>query len=378
MFVPGAFPGDRVIPLSVHDRGSWGRATAWNLDESSPERRTPACEYAERCGGCDWMAWSREAQIQGKQAVVVDAMRRTGGIEVAAPSILAPGPELGWRGRVRLTVTDDGAEIGFVARGSHDVVPIERCVVATDGVNEGITRVRELAREGALHGVASVELRSAPRGAPVVARAHMRERGTRPPVELTRRLPAGFQAWPLPRDVVLEASPESFTQVHDEGNLSLVDLVLAGVGEGEGCVVDACCGAGNFTLPLMATHRRVRAFDQSRAAIADLRRSAEAQGLVAEDIRVARMEAELRRLAQTRLPVDAVVLDPPRSGAKAALPALLRLAPARIVYVACDPVSLARDTKSLVKGGYSLEALSCVDLFPQTHHVESVAVFVKK
>lgn len=321
------------------------------------------------------MAWDRQAQLRGKQEIVVDAMRRTGGLSIDAPAIFAPGPELGWRGRIRLTVSDDGLDIGFLARGSHDVIPIERCPVATEPVNEGIGQIRRLAEDGALRGVASVELRGAPRGASVVARAHMKDRHAHPPAELKNQLPSGAQAWPLPGGATLEASPESFTQVHDEANQSLVELVLASVGEGDGCVVDACCGAGNFTLPLMATHRDVRAFDQSRTAIADLRRAAESQGLVADDIRVARMEPELRRLAQAGTPVQVVVLDPPRAGAKAAVPALLRLAPQRIVYVACDPVSLARDTKALQTGGYSLRKLTCVDLFPQTHHVESVAVF---
>ncbi len=380
LFVPGGLPGDGIVATALDVRGSWARATSWELAVPSPQRRTPPCALADRCGGCDWISWVRSAQLEGKATLVVDALRRTGGIEARPPVVEHAGPELGWRGRVRLTVAQDGSQLGFLARGSHEVVDVPRCPVATDAVNEGLLRLRTFARDHGLRGVKSVELRSAPRGAAVSARVELESQrsgaAARTAAAVEALFPADPQSWPLPGDVWLSASPGTFTQVHDEANLRLVEAVLAGVGDGAGLVLDACCGAGNFTLPLLAAGRDVRAFDQSRDAIADLRRAASAHGLVPDDVRAARMEPELRRLARERLPVQAVILDPPRKGIRDAVPALLALRPERIVYVACDPVSLARDARALLAGGYALHDLRCIDLFPQTHHVETVGVFV--
>ncbi|MCO4771421.1 MAG: class I SAM-dependent RNA methyltransferase [Deltaproteobacteria bacterium] len=332
------------------------------------------------------MQRDRAEQLRGKAAMVVDALRRTGRLEVSSPDVLAEGPALGWRARVRLTVAEDGRTVGFLARGTHEVVDIPRCLVATDAVNEGIEVLRAVAAEFGLAGIASVELRSAPAGPAVVALVHPAPGETPNPRAvglLKSQLPVSVgqgpaegarQRWPLPEGAWLEAAPSAFTQVHDDANLALVRLVLGAVAEVDGTVVDACCGAGNFALPLAAQGRNVLAFDASSAAVRDLARAAEAQDLPVRAW-VGDMGRELDRLAREKNPVGVVVLDPPRKGAKDALKALSRLAPSRVVYVACDPVSLARDARSLVDRGYALGSVTCVDMFPQTHHVETVAVF---
>jgi len=379
--VPGALPGDRIRPLQLTGKARWARAEAHELVAPSPERRTPPCPVADRCGGCDWMAWERPAQLKGKAQLAADALTRIGGVEVPPPDVITAGDELGWRGRVRLSVSRDGRAVGFKARGSHDVVDLERCPVATPAVNAGISAVREAMQAGGLRGVEGVTLRSAPDGAPVVARVHTRGRlpgGTQRSLAALRvAIPEGkaaaraAQRWPL-GGAWIAPRIDSFTQVHDAANVALVDLVSRHVDAVPGLVVDACSGAGNFALPLAASGRAVVAFDLSAAAIDDLGRAATAQGL---DVpaRVGGMQQELERLAGDD--VGVVVLDPPRKGAKEAVPALLALAPRRIVYVACDPASLGRDTRALLAGGYALAHVTCVDLFPQTHHVETVAVF---
>lgn len=368
-------------PLRLTEKARWARADDHKLISPSPERRDPPCEYADRCGGCDWIAWERDAQLAGKASLAADALTRIGGLETEPPEVISAGGELGWRGRVRLSVSRDGRSVGFKARGSHDVVDIERCAVATDAVNDGLAAVRAATRIGGLRGVEGVTLRSAPDGAPVVARVHTRGRlpaGTRRSLGALREaLPEGRaadragQRWPL-HGAWIAPRVDSFTQVHDAANVALVGLVLRMVGEVDGLVVDACSGAGNFALPLAAAGRSVRAFDLAGGAIEDLGHAAAAQGL-AIPTRVGGMKDEIERLVGED--VGVVVLDPPRKGAKEAIPALLALAPTRLVYVACDPASLGRDARALTAGGYALTQLTCVDLFPQTHHVETVAVF---
>ena len=376
VFVPGGLPGDRIRIDRLDDRGRWGRATAWTLAAPSPERRAPPCRHAERCGGCDWMGWSPEAQRRGKARIVVDAMRRTGGLEVLEPEVLHAGGEAGWRGRITLRVGRSG--VGFLRRGSHEVVTIDRCMVATDAVNEGLAALVRLG-PAPLRGVSTVELRSAPEGASITAVAEGPRR-RRPPRGALRAIDRALGVaderprWPFPGGW-LEASTGAFTQVHDAANQLLVAEVCEAVAELDGVVVDACCGAGNFSLPLAAAGHRVLAFDVAGPAVEDLKHAAGMQGLAIE-CSVGSMESELGRLAAGAVDVVAVILDPPRRGAKESIPALLELAPARVVYVACDPVSLARDARTLLgTGAYGLTSLRCVDMFPNTHHVETVAVF---
>lgn len=394
VFVPGGLPGDSVTLDDLEDKGRWARARAWSLSTPSPDRVDPACPIAASCGGCDWMAWDLPAQRAGKAAIVADALRRTGGIEVEPPVVLG-ADALGYRSRVRLAARD--GVVGFRGRGSHGVVAVERCAVASDAVNAAIEQVAAL--DPPPPGVLEIELRADAEGAiarVLLDRVGKPERtwvymlGQRVPCVVDQRkgrrtvrlhgrwIPPepARQSWDVAEGVTLLASARAFTQVHPAANRLLVQTVLDAVPDEAATFVDAWCGAGNFALPLLARGLRGLGIDNSRDAIEDAQVAARDQSLPGTfetgDVRRELGKAvERSRLTQP----DLLVVDPPRAGAKKAMDALLAIGPKRIVYVACDPVSLARDAKTLLARGWSLTALTCVDLFPQTHHVETVAVF---
>ena len=392
VFVPGGLPGDVVSIDALDDKGRWGRATAWTLTTPSDERVQPACPIADRCGGCDWMAWALQAQRAGKAQIVVDALRRTGGVKVDAPQVLG-GEDLGYRARIRLAAA--GGVLGFRQRRSHGVVAVEQCPVADPALNEALNVLGTL--EPPPVGILEVELRADELG--VMARVLL-DRVDKPErtwvYMLGQRMPTvadqrkgrrvvrlhgrwippepDRQSWPVTDEIRLHASSRAFTQVNPLGNRLLVQTVLDAVPEGAETFVDAYCGAGNFSLPLLARGLRGIGMDGSKDAIEDATWASAEQGLqgrfVAGDIAKGLVQAV--KAAAISQP-DVLVVDPPRAGAKKALPALVAVEPKRIIYVACDPVSLARDVQALQARSWRLTGLTCVDLFPQTHHVETVA-----
>lgn len=391
--MPGGLPGDVVSVDDFEDKGRWGRARRWTLATPSAERVEPACPIADTCGGCDWMAWQEDAQRSGKAQIVVDALRRTGGVDVEPPPVLGSAP-LGYRARIRLAAAD--GVLGFRERGSHGVVPVQSCPVANLALNEALVTLRSL--QPPPTGVLEVELRAD--AETLVARVLLdrvgkAERtwvymlGQRMPTVADQRkgrrvvrlhgrwIPPepARQSWPVTDTIRLHASSRAFTQVNPGGNRLLVQTVLDAVPEGAETFIDAYCGAGNLSLPLLARGLRGLGMDGSTDAIEDAIWAAEEQDLegtfVVGDI--ARKLVQAARDSRVSTP-DVLIVDPPRAGAKKALAALLAVEPRRIIYVACDPVSLARDIHALQARGWRLSALTCVDLFPQTHHVETVAV----
>ena len=186
-----------------------------------------------------------------------------------------------------------------------------------------------------------------------------------------RRLSGDPTLWLSVGDLRLRASPRTFYQVNLELNAVLVDLVVAAVREARPQrTLDLYAGNGNFTLPLARhTDAPVLAVEREGQATADLAASAEAAGL-----RVPVLTLPVERFDPSREPFDVVVLDPPRAGAPGVVPRLLRNRPRRIVYVACHPPSAARDLRPALKAGYRLVRAQALDLFPDTHHVETVAI----
>lgn len=393
VFVPGGLPGDLVSVDDFDDKGRWGRARSWTLVTASDDRVAPPCAIADRCGGCDWMGWRADAQRAGKAQIVVDALRRTGGLEVDVPAVVA-ATELAYRARIRLACVD--GVMGFRERGSHGVVPVQECAVAQPALNEALIMLRTL--EAPPKGVLEVELRADAEGLlarVLLDRVGKTERtwvyllGQRIPTVVDQRkgrrvvrlhgrwIPPepARQSWAVTDAIALHASARAFTQVNPAGNRLLVQTVLDAVPTDARTFVDAYCGAGNFALPLLARGLRGVGMDSGTDAIADALWAAEAQGLqgvfVAGDI--GKNLGKAVRGANLGKP-DVLIVDPPRAGAKKELPALLALEPKRIIYVACDPVSLARDIQAVVARGWRLTSLTCVDLFPQTHHVETVAI----
>ncbi len=324
-FAAGALPGDVIEPDSIEDRRSYVRATRWTLVEPGPDRVEPPCPVVDACGGCDLMRLSRPAQLRAKAGILREALARTGGFrDLPDPlPMIAVGDDLGYRSRIRVHV-DDAGRVGYFARGTHELVEIPGCPIAAPGIDAALGELRARASNG--------------------------------------DVPTG--------DTELGGEPGVFSQVNRAVNERLVADLVAGARErGVTSFCDLYAGAGNFTLPLGAAGLRGVAVERSREAVDAGRRASEAQGLelrfIAGDV-----AREAKRLdARPEL----VLLDPPRTGAREVIASVLRLAPRVIAYVACDPVTLARDLRAFANDGYRLESVTGYDMFPHTHHVEALA-----
>ncbi len=390
-FVPGAFVGDRLRLQSVTPHGGYVRAERWSLEQGCDERRQPPCPVAERCGGCDWMGIDESTQKRLAAQLVSDAFRRVGKFD-PPPELghVHPSQPLGYRNRVRLHLSEDG-KLGYLARNSNQHVAIEACPVCTPQLNEAIAELTKSMRE---HGQ---------RIARVIEQMELRCLGPMPELLLFQRQgssPARLDEWlsqvrslfhvawagakstPSPQPVSLAAggsqvevriAPGVFSQVNWQINQALVHELVSGAQSRQlRSFADLYCGNGNFSLPLLARGMSGVGVEGNAQSIRCAQQAAAAQNLAAQ-FEVGSVEKVARRWADEGRLFDLVVLDPPRAGARRALSSVMRLATDWVFYCACDPVSLARDARALCQRGFALREVKLFDMFPQTHHIESVA-----
>ncbi len=401
LFVRHALPGERVLARvtggSAKDR--FWRADAVEVLVASPDRVEPPCPWSgpSACGGCDLQHVAVAAQRHLKATVVREQLSRLGGVEVdvEVEAVPVPGREddgLGWRTRVQYAV-DASARAGLRAHRSHRVVGIDRCLIATAGVQaldvpahrwpgvEGVHAVASASGERAVVLVASGRREPRPAELPdgtsvVVAREHERPARVRGRTWLSEpvELPAGPESF--------RVSASGFWQVHPGAAMTLASTVsaLAEVRPGER-TLDLYSGVGLFTAVLaeaVGPDGSVVSVESDHRAVRDARRNLHAHPQVR--IEQGRTEDVLARLQVSGevTAADVVVLDPPRVGAgRVVVEQLAALAPRAIVYVACDPSALGRDTGLLASLGYRLDTLRAFDLFPMTSHVECVALLVR-
>jgi 23S rRNA (uracil1939-C5)-methyltransferase len=362
-------PGDRVqwTPL-----GKSGKVVAGRVDavvQPSPDRRAAPCPWTDRCGGCDLAEFAPDA----RRLALAHGVQRA--FAAAARPIVVPSPRAtGHRARIKLAIA--GAAIGYRAARSHQIVPIDHCLVARPEIDDALQGLRALLAAGPLPGIAAVELRSdgarvalsftSDGAVPAPTRAAIAGLGA---VALDGRAIAGDPTLSIPvGERRLRASPLSFYQVNLEANAELVGFATqALLTRRPERLLDLYAGIGNFGVPIAQAGVPVVAVEAEGQATADLRHNA--AGLPVEVI-----DARLPAWDATRTAFDALILDPPRSGAPGVLRRLLAQRPRVVVYVACDPAAGGRDVREAIAAGYRLADLRCFDLFPDTHHVETVAV----
>jgi 23S rRNA (uracil1939-C5)-methyltransferase len=406
VFVPGGCPGDTVEAEIEKDHGTYLRARILRIVEPSPERRKPPCPYFGECGGCQWQHVSHGAQVAAKRQAVVDALTRIGGVaDPPVAEVLVGGSAYGYRNRIELSTDVDargGLVLGLAAFGTNRIVPIERCMLLPEKVRaypkalQGALRF--LSRGGPLDlgrvavraaaGTSDVEVDLWASPGPFPRAAALRTLTSAVRFEtLTRVLVRGEMK---SRDisnvevlagkgylreriggVELKVSAPSFFQVNTRVAEAMSALVVAeAAADGSDVVFDVYAGVGTFTVPLAAVAGEVIALESYGPAVRDLRRNIDEAGL---DVDVAPGDAA--RVLPELGRADIVVVDPPRSGlADGIVEALVSTGARRMVYVSCDPATLARDVKRLQPLGFSLVRATPVDLFPQTFHVETVAV----
>nr|WP_296066127.1 TRAM domain-containing protein [uncultured Actinoplanes sp.] len=373
VFVRHALPGEQVTAVITEIHKGFLRADAVEIHSPSPDRVPPPCPYARpgACGGCDLQHASGEAQLRWKASVVEEQLRRLAGLTLGVRVEAVP-PSLGWRTRIRYAV-DAAGRAGLLQHRSHQVVPIDRCLIAHPAIQELDLLKRTWDDAAAVQAVAA-----SPDDVVVLVRAA--GGGALPSDDPTEAAPLRGVRISGPASLIEVAAgrrfavpAEGFWQVHPAAADTLADTVLTMLRPAEGETAwDLYGGAGLFAAALAT---------QTRAPVTLVESSPVGAGAARENLAdlpvevvQARVEAALRRLPG---PVDVVVLDPPRAGAGARVVREIAAAgPRAVAYVACDPASLARDVATFGTLGWRLAELRAFDLFPMTQHVECVALLL--
>lgn len=416
-FVAGAFPGDTVRACLTEDRGRFARGHVGEVLSGADARVTPPCKLAatQACGGCPWACLSYESQLRWKRQSLVDALMRIAGLEAAfveesVPACRPSKRQWNYRNKVEFEAGLDVAgrfTLGMHARGGS-FVPLASCQLCSKKLEKApraLTGALRYAAGKADLGIERVGLRYSERtgsaevalwGSPgrfpranvakvlpdalplkrigvtrVLLKGTAKERKVSGTEVLAGR---GFWTERLGEHSMALSAP-SFFQVNTPGAETLVELVLEALEvDGLDSVLDLYSGAGTFTLPLAERAQSVAAVEMAGSSVRDLRRNLEHEGLFA-DVIGGDVGRELKSLGT----VDKVVVDPPRSGlGETAVRGLVGCAPRAMAYVSCNPTTLARDAKALAASGYRLRKATPVDLFPQTYHVETVALFERE
>ena len=354
-----AAPGDRLRVRIDHVRGKVAFASIKEIITPSPLRIEPPCPYFGRCGGCDFQQLSYEAQLSAKVEIIRDCLRRIARIEPPAEIHITPSP-LAWHYRSRAQWQHDSRNqhLGYFERGSHRVCDVAECPVLVPLLQEMLSDLRQRMQSGRLP--SEIEEFQTVAGDDHAALA--------PPLDAVDHQ---LETSRTIGDHRYRFSADGFFQINHE---LLAPLIAAATHEAHGdTAIDLYCGAGLFTLPLATRFTRVLGVEAHAAAIAYARRNLSDAGLTNTTFECARVSDWLKENANRLTPVDHLLLDPPRAGAEeGAVGGILLLRPQHISYVSCDPATLARDLKDLIEGGYKLDSIAAFDMFPQTHHVETV------
>ena len=419
LFVEGALPGERVIARAQKVEKTHAFLKTLSVLTPSPDRQAPRCPYYEKCGGCGCQHMTYEATLQMKRDRIRDALRRIGGLEIDVPPVI--GMEDPWHYRNK-TVLPVGGEkgapaLGFYAPRSHRIVPVEECLIAREGSNQvcravktwmekfGVAPYDESTRKGLIRHVMSRVSRTGEVMAVIVAAAgalpHEREltamllafvpglvsvylnintRGDNVILGRESKLLLGVERL---RDTLCgrayALSPQSFFQINPVQTEKLYQTALDFADlQGNETVCDLYCGAGTISLLLAKKARQVIGIEVVPQAVKDAEENARVNEVTNVRFLAGEAESILPGLVAGGLRPDTVVLDPPRKGCEeAVLQALIQAAPRKIVYVSCDPATLARDAKLLCAGGYRADKCQGVDMFPWTGHVETVLLLSK-
>ncbi len=384
IFVPFAIPGETVRVEIVEEKPTFARARLLEVLSPSPDRVEPICKHFGVCGGCHFQHMRYEAQLRWKRQIVADQLARIGGLE--SPNVLdaIPSPDpFHYRNHVQFSQTPEG-RLGFISN-SNSILSLSECHIARPEIMELFSEIDVEKLD-----VDRIGVRVGARGETMLI--FESDSGEPPDVELD--LPISVSA--VNKDGVpfamiggdrliyevlgrpFRVSPGSFFQVNTAQAETLVKLVLEALNlQGGETVLDLYSGVGLFTAFIAPRVNCVIGVESFSPAVRDAESNLDEFDNV--ELYESPVELALAHLADHLVSLSPhllVLLDPPRAGCdKSVIAHLLAFAAPRLVYVSCDPATLARDAKRLIAGGYRLASAQPLDMFPQTHHIEMVAIF---
>lgn len=402
VFIHGSLPGEKVTAEITEIRKNFLRARLLTLIEKSPDRVTPPCPVFGRCGGCQIMHLDYSAQLMAKQKRVQDALERIGKVKVdVAACVPSPHP-FSYRNKIQLPVMfDSKLHVGLYAFNSHELVEIDRCYIHCEAGEETFQQVRAMLEKfpQIAANLRHILIKTATFSAQTLVIFVVRQ----PIPEMVPLAQQLLEKLPMIKGVIqnhnpssgnailgkdyqtlagqsyledqicgltFKVSPASFFQV----NRAVAELLYLKVAElcelsGQETVLDAYCGVGTLSLILASGAAQVLGVEQVSEAIVDAKQNALKNQITNADFHCGLAEEFIQTLSK----IDIAVLNPPRKGCDLALlEKLAQLKPRKIVYVSCDPATLARDLAFLQQNGYHINTATPFDMFPQTVHVETV------
>ena len=394
LFISGLLPQEQADVVVVEDKKQYARAQVKRRLSDSPQRQAPRCPHFGICGGCQQQHASIELQQQSKRAALARLMKRD------VDDIIAASP-WGYRRRARLSLNyqpkSQQLQMGFRKANASEIVNVVQCPVLAPTLGALLPAVRECLSElKSVRQLGHVELVQADNGPLMVLRhtaalpAADKEKLERfsqshglslylaPQSEILEHI-RGEAPWYTSDGLRLVFSPRDFIQVNDGVNQLMVRTALEWLDiQPQDRVLDLFCGMGNFTLPLAKRAAQVVGVEGVPALVAKGQENAALNGLHNVTFFHENLEEDVTRQAWAKPGFDKVLLDPARAGAAGVMLHIIKLAPRRVVYVSCNPATLARDSDVLLQAGYTIQRLAMLDMFPHTGHLESMVLFEHK
>lgn len=400
-FVSGALAGEQIEARVLSAHGKVVEARVERIFTANAERRSEACAHAKVCGGCSLQHMPHADQLALKQRMLAEQLSRLASLEPqewAAPLI---GPELGYRRRARIAVRWDNKakrlDVGFRAAASQDIIAISDCPVLVQALQPILRALPQVLRElDKPQAIGHVELFSGSSSAVLIRHtaalseadlarlqafctaqnAQLWLHGTGEPQPFEPAQPLSYRLDAFALDLAYQ--PGDFVQVNPPVNDAMVAQALEWLApQADERVLDLFCGLGNFALPLAQRVRELVAVEGVQTMVERAAENAVSNGLGNAHFFQADLSKPLADADWAQGGFAAVLLDPPRDGALQAVQQMSALGAKRVVYVSCNPTTLARDSAELLAQGYQLERAGILDMFPQTAHVEAMALFVR-
>ncbi|MBI5199836.1 MAG: 23S rRNA (uracil(1939)-C(5))-methyltransferase RlmD [Nitrospirae bacterium] len=401
IFIPGVIPGEKVAIEIKRKRKGFVEAELIGVINPSPDRILPPCKGEEECTGAHWPFISYPAQLRFKEEILLETLKKIGDIEPRKTLPIIPSPAADhYRLRVQFNVRyrDSSPVIGFFREETHRLVEIKNGFLLHPLINRTLDSIRKIAdklpplkeihmnviQEGEGVILFLIDFENPPSLAPVFETIKGDIKEIVGVISYARRkkyevLGRNFLVLKLD-DLTFQSTEGNFFQVNWEQNKNMIQslLDLAEL-KGNERVLDLYSGIGNFSLPLAKKVEKVIGIESGYSAVEDARKNADMNGIkniefICDDVRKG-----LKGLIEKKERADLIVLDPPRAGAtKKIIDRVIALSPEKILYISCNPTTLARDLGWLRDGGYYLDRLQPIDMFPYTYHIETIAEIIRR
>ncbi len=400
VFIEGALPGEQVLMQLTESKSKFSRAKLIKVQTPSEQRMAPFCPHFEQCGGCTMQHLSAENQQAHKQQTLAQLMSKFAGQSIELePAII--GSEQGYRRRARISLRHDKKnqelQFGFRKKQSKEIVNVTSCPVLDSELNQLLPELRELLVSFSRpESLGHVELVKGDNTLVLVLR-HLKPLTEQDKTALLEwvekrnltlylmpesdqlQRTVGNQAHYLEAGVTVPFEPNNFIQVNQEVNLKMVAQALNWLAlTAQDRVLDLFCGLGNFSLPMAKQVKAVVGVEGIEEMVIKAADNASLNQIENAKFYQANLEQDFVSQPWAKDRFDKVLLDPARAGASGIIDQISELGATRVVYVSCNPATLARDSQSLIEQGYRLQKLGMLDMFPHTSHLESMALFTKE